>query len=99
MIDFTSFLNVFAASGPWEEGELRVFGSLNISERSMAIADQVDFETIPDTTRVSLRRIVWSSVIGTAVEGSDFLIYRSATALVFNKISFAAGDTIRRRLT
>jgi MHS family shikimate/dehydroshikimate transporter-like MFS transporter len=58
----------------------------------MAIADQVDFETIPDTTRVSLRRIVWSSVIGTAVEWYDFLIYGAATALVFNKIFFAAGD-------
>jgi MHS family shikimate/dehydroshikimate transporter-like MFS transporter len=57
----------------------------------MAIADQVDFETIPDTT-VSLRRIVWSSVIGTAVEWYDFLIYGAATALVFNKIFFAAGN-------
>src|SRR5882757_9594678 len=91
MIDFTSFLNVFAASGPWEEGELRVFGSLNISERSMAIADQVDFETIPDSA-AGLRRILWSSVIGTAVEWYDFLIYGAATALVFNKIFFAAGD-------
>jgi MHS family shikimate/dehydroshikimate transporter-like MFS transporter len=58
----------------------------------MAIADQVDIDVIPDTTRVSLRRIVWSSVIGTAVEWYDFLIYGAATALVFNKIFFAAGD-------
>jgi len=57
----------------------------------MAIADQVDIEIIPDTT-ASLRRIVWSSVIGTAVEWYDFLIYGAATALVFNKIFFAAGD-------
>jgi MHS family shikimate/dehydroshikimate transporter-like MFS transporter len=39
-----------------------------------------------------LRRIVWSSVIGTAVEWYDFLIYGAATALVFNKIFFAAGN-------
>src|SRR3981189_240015 len=58
----------------------------------MAIADPVDFETIPDPTSISLRRIVWSSVIGTAVEWDDFLIYGAATALVFNKIFFAAGD-------
>src|SRR5258708_14698379 len=68
-----------------------VFGFGNLSERSMAIADQVDIEIIPDTT-ASLRRIVWSSVIGTAVEWYDFLIYGAATSLVFNKIFFAAGD-------
>ena len=39
-----------------------------------------------------LRRIVWSSVIGTAVEWYDFLIYGAATALVFNKIFFASGN-------
>ncbi len=57
----------------------------------MAIADHADIEIILDTT-VGLRRIVWSSVIGTAVEWYDFLIYGAATALVFNKIFFAAGD-------
>ncbi|MCX7322224.1 MAG: MFS transporter, partial [Hyphomicrobiales bacterium] len=40
----------------------------------------------------ALRKIVWSSVIGTAVEWYDFLIYGAATALVFNKIFFATGD-------
>src|SRR5882724_2844652 len=50
-----------------------------------------------DTTAVTddaatLRRIVWSSVIGTAVEWYDFLIYGAATALLFNKVFFAAGD-------
>jgi MHS family shikimate/dehydroshikimate transporter-like MFS transporter len=58
----------------------------------MAIAEPVDIEVIPDTATVSLRRIVWSSVIGTAVEWYDFLIYGAATALVFNKIFFPAGD-------
>ncbi|MGM4917328.1 MFS transporter [Tardiphaga sp. 813_E8_N1_3] len=40
----------------------------------------------------AMRKIVWSSVIGTAVEWYDFLIYGAATALVFNKVFFAAGD-------
>lgn len=39
-----------------------------------------------------MSRIVWSSVIGTAVEWYDFLIYATATALVFNKLFFPAGD-------
>ena len=37
-----------------------------------------------------LRRIVLSSVIGTAVEWYDFAIYGTATALVFNKLFFPA---------
>lgn len=38
------------------------------------------------------RRVVWSSIIGTAVEWYDFLIYGAATALVFNKLFFPAID-------
>jgi MFS transporter, MHS family, shikimate and dehydroshikimate transport protein len=59
----------------------------------MAIAEGLsagDVVGAPDT--VSLRRIVWSSVIGTAVEWYDFLIYGAATALVFNKVFFPAGN-------
>jgi MHS family shikimate/dehydroshikimate transporter-like MFS transporter len=57
----------------------------------MTVAEQVDLEGLSDEAR-SLRKIVWSSVIGTAVEWYDFLIYGAATALVFNKIFFAAGN-------
>ena len=57
----------------------------------MAVAEDFDTVRIPDDA-ATLRRIVWSSVIGTAVEWYDFLIYGAATALVFNKIFFAAGD-------
>lgn len=39
-----------------------------------------------------MRQIVWSSVIGTAVEWYDFLIYAVATALVFNKLFFPTQD-------
>lgn len=40
----------------------------------------------------SMRRIIWSSVIGTAVEWYDFLIYAAASALVFNKLFFPSLD-------
>ncbi len=39
-----------------------------------------------------MRRIVSSSVIGTAVEWYDFLIYGTASALVFNKLFFPTSD-------
>ncbi|HEX9470873.1 MAG TPA: MFS transporter, partial [Bradyrhizobium sp.] len=57
----------------------------------MAVAEDFSTARIPDAA-AGLRRILWSSVIGTAVEWYDFLIYGAATALVFNKIFFAAGD-------
>ncbi|GAN49999.1 MFS transporter (plasmid) [Methylobacterium radiotolerans] len=40
------------------------------------------------------RQIVWSSVIGTTVEWYDFLIYGTATALVFNKLFFPSFDPL-----
>jgi hypothetical protein len=39
---------------------------------------------------ISPRRIVLSSIIRTAVEGYDFFIYATVTALVFNKLFFPA---------
>ena len=57
----------------------------------MSVVENVDVDLVPDS-QANLRRIVWSSVIGTAVEWYDFLIYGTATALVFNKIFFAAGN-------
>lgn len=58
----------------------------------MAIAE--DFSVTHTTSEATgdMRRIVWSSVIGTAVEWYDFLIYGAATALVFNKLFFPVGD-------
>jgi MHS family shikimate/dehydroshikimate transporter-like MFS transporter len=58
---------------------------------NMAVAEDFGAVRILDSA-AGLRRILWSSVIGTAVEWYDFLIYGAATALVFNKIFFAAGD-------
>jgi MFS transporter, MHS family, shikimate and dehydroshikimate transport protein len=58
----------------------------------MTVADEFT-DAIPVTAdAAAMRRILWSSIIGTAVEWYDFLIYGTATALVFNKIFFAAGD-------
>ena len=42
-------------------------------------------------TRPTLSRVVWSSIIGTADEWYDFLLYATATALVFNKLFFPSG--------
>jgi MHS family shikimate/dehydroshikimate transporter-like MFS transporter len=43
-------------------------------------------------TTAERRQIVWSSVIGTTVEWYDFLIYGTASALVFNKLFFPSID-------
>ena len=59
----------------------------------MTVAEEFNAVTTADhPDDAVLRKIVWSSVIGTAVEWYDFLIYGAATALVFNKVFFAAGD-------
>src|SRR5580693_6248540 len=70
-------------------GFLRAYGARKAT--IMTVAEEFTTAVIPDDA-TALRRIVWSSVIGTAVEWYDFLIYGAATALVFNKIFFAAGD-------
>jgi MFS transporter, MHS family, shikimate and dehydroshikimate transport protein len=46
----------------------------------------------PATGPTEIKRVVVSSVIGTAVEWYDFLIYGTATALVFNKLFFPLSD-------
>lgn len=42
----------------------------------------------------SIARVVWASVLGTAIEWYDFLIYGTAAALVFNKLFFPAFDPL-----
>jgi MFS transporter, MHS family, shikimate and dehydroshikimate transport protein len=57
----------------------------------MSIAEQVSFiESTSNTTEI--KRVVVSSIIGTAVEWYDFLIYGTASALVFNKLFFPLSD-------
>jgi MFS transporter, MHS family, shikimate and dehydroshikimate transport protein len=58
----------------------------------MTIAGPVPIVESPDEQTTELKRIVLSSIIGTAVEWYDFLIYATATALVFNKLFFPSSD-------
>jgi MHS family shikimate/dehydroshikimate transporter-like MFS transporter len=58
--------------------------------RAMSVVD-IGLKVGVDEHR-ALRKIVLSSVIGTAVEWYDFLMYGAATALVFNKVFFPAGN-------
>jgi MFS transporter, MHS family, shikimate and dehydroshikimate transport protein len=61
-------------------------------EVSLSIAGQVALSERSDHNTTGIKRIVVSSVIGTAVEWYDFLIYGTATALVFNKLFFPLSD-------
>src|ERR1700743_672551 len=60
-------------------------------ESPMTVADEVGLKVVADDS-ASLQRIVWSSVIGTAVGWYYSVIYAPAPALVFNKIFFPAGN-------
>src|SRR5258708_31092348 len=57
----------------------------------MSIAEHVSFaESTSNTTEI--KRVVVSSVIGTAVEWYDFLVYCTATPPVFNQLVFPLSD-------
>jgi len=58
----------------------------------MSIAGQASLVEGPADKATEIKRIVASSVIGTAVEWYDFLIYGTASALVFNKLFFPLVD-------
>jgi len=58
----------------------------------MSVAERLSLASANSTTEVG--RIVVSSVIGTAVEWYDFLIYGTASALVFNKLFFPTLDPV-----
>jgi MHS family shikimate/dehydroshikimate transporter-like MFS transporter len=57
---------------------------------SIAVQGSIADNSANHTTEI--KRIVASSVIGTAVEWYDFLIYGTATALVFNRLFFPLSD-------
>src|SRR3954452_7427409 len=44
--------------------------------------------------RSMMRRVLVTSVIGTAIEWYDFFLYATASALVFNKLFFSTFDPI-----
>jgi MHS family shikimate/dehydroshikimate transporter-like MFS transporter len=58
----------------------------------MSHAEQVAVVERPIENTNEIKRIVVSSVIGTAVEWYDFLIYGTASALIFNKLYFPLSD-------
>ena len=58
----------------------------------MSIAEHVSFARDPVNNLTEIKRVVIASIIGTAVEWYDFLIYGTATALVFNKLFFPLSD-------
>lgn len=58
----------------------------------MSNAELISLVEGPATDATEIKRVVVSSVIGTAVEWYDFLIYGTATALVFNKLFFPLSD-------
>ncbi|WP_375458936.1 MFS transporter [uncultured Enterovirga sp.] len=58
----------------------------------MATATQAAIPIAPAGGSAQMRRVVMSSVVGTAVEWYDFLIYGTASALVFNKLFFPSFD-------
>jgi len=56
--------------------------------------------TVTSSEEHRMCRILWSSILGTAVEWYDFLIYAVATALVFNKRFFpSTGPALSGGLT
>src|SRR6202795_3181196 len=58
----------------------------------MSITEEVSLAESSAHKTTEIKRIVAASVIGTAVEWYDFLIYGTASALVFNKLFFPLSD-------
>ena len=58
----------------------------------MSIAETISLAESSANNTTEIKRVVVSSVIGTAVEWYDFLVYGTATALVFNKLFFPLSD-------
>ena len=63
-----------------------------IAGQIMNIAESVSLDEGAPGQTAEMRRVVLSSIIGTAVEWYDFLIYATASALVFNKLFFPQTD-------
>ncbi len=58
----------------------------------MSTAGQIPFVESTAHNTTETKRVLVSSIIGTAVEWYDFLIYGTAAALVFNKLFFPSSD-------
>jgi metabolite-proton symporter len=55
-------------------------------------------EASPDASRTSIVKVVFASLIGTAVEWYDFFLYGSAAALVFGALFFPDADPVNATL-
>ena len=78
------------SAGAHSGNQLRV--ATNHCKNIMSNVGLVSLAESPAEKTTELKRIVASSVIGTAVEWYDFLIYGTASALVFNKLFFPLSD-------
>ena len=58
----------------------------------MSILERLPSAEFPDEKTSDIKRVVFSSIVGTAVEWYDFLIYGTASALVFNTLFFPLSD-------
>src|ERR1700733_8280963 len=57
-------------------------------EHVMSIVERAPLAESPNEQTSEIKRIVVSSIVGTAVEWYDFLIYGTASALVFKNLFF-----------
>lgn len=48
----------------------------------------------PAVRPVSMRRVIWASVLGTTVEYYDFTLYATTAALVFGQVFFPSGNAL-----
>ncbi len=55
-------------------------------------------DTTPDASRTGIVKVVFASLIGTAVEWYDFFLYGSAAALVFGTLFFPDADPVNATL-
>jgi len=58
----------------------------------MSIAERVRGDELFTARATEMKRVLLASIIGTAVEWYDFLIYATASALVFTKLFFPSSN-------
>src|SRR2546429_368562 len=72
-------------------------GALSITRMAEDVRPGVGVQGLDDGSgnlvdRRNLRTAAWGGLIGTALEQYDFVIYGTATAIIFNKIFFTQAD-------
>jgi len=64
----------------------------------MSVAEKVRGDELFAARASEMRRVVIASVIGTTIEWYDFLIYATASALIFTELFFPSQDAGRRHV-